>query len=161
MHVQIESQVFGRSQRHTRRSDTLYRRVVGQIHEHDSSVDRSCSAEVRGEKVRFLISDSDRRKDYREVSGIVTEDLCLTGNLCSQIRMGKSASRENWKFLSPDQRVQAIDGRYAGLNELRRVISGCRVHRKSVDVHLFLCDNLRSAVLGTPHSVEYTSQHLR
>ena len=75
--------------------------------------------------------------------------------------MRKTGRREDRQLLAPNQRIQSVDGGDACLDELRRVLSGRRIHRQSVDVHPFFRKNLRPAVDGAPHAVENTAQHIR
>ena len=91
VHTQVESQIFGGGQRHTRRRDTLYRRVVGQIHEEDCSVYGSRSSEIRSEKFGFFVGYTYGGKYYGEVS-LVASYLGLTGYLGGQIRVRQTGS---------------------------------------------------------------------
>ena len=81
MHVQIESQILCRGQGHLRCSDTLYRRVVRQIQEHNGTVDRTCSSEVGSEEVSFFVGDTNRCEYYSEVTSVISQYLRLTGDL--------------------------------------------------------------------------------
>ena len=94
VHTQVKCQVFRCGQRHTRRCNTFYCRVVGQVHEHDSSVDGASAPEVRCEEVRFFVGDTDGCKDDGEVA-FATDNLGLTGDLRRQFRMGQTGAREN------------------------------------------------------------------
>ncbi len=94
VHTQVKCQVFRCGQRHTRRCNTFYCRVVGQVHEHDSSVDGASAPEVRCEEVRFFVGDTDGCKDDgRLLSPPIT--FGLTGDLRRQFRMGQTGAREN------------------------------------------------------------------
>ena len=69
-------------------------------------------------------------------------------------------TREDRKLLSTYQRIQAVDSGYAGLDELLRVASGCRVHRQAIDISSFLGKNLRAVIDRAAQAVEYTAQHV-
>ena len=81
MHSHVECKIFRSRQCHTRCGDTLNRRVVGKVHKHNRSVNRAGSSEVGSEEIRFFVRNTDCRKYNGEVSGIVTDYLCLTRNL--------------------------------------------------------------------------------
>ena len=75
--------------------------------------------------------------------------------------MRKPCARKNRKLLSTNQRVQSVNCRNACLNEFSRIVTGCRVHRKAVDVEHFFRNNVRTAALRSAHTVEYTTEHIR
>ena len=60
----------------------------------------------------------------------------------------------------PDEFIQTVDGRNAGLDELVGIVTGGGVHRQAVDVAVFLCQNLRTTVDGLAHAVEHAAQHI-
>ena len=74
--------------------------------------------------------------------------------------MGKTGAREDRELLAADQSIQSVYGRNAGLDKLSRIRAGCRVHRKSVDIFVFLCEYLGAAVYRLAHSVENTAEHI-
>ena len=158
VHPQIKSQILGSCQRHSRRRDTLYRRIVGQIHEHDRSVNGPRTSKVRREEIGFLIGNTDGRKDYGKIT-LSADNLSLTGNLGRQLCVRQSRSGKDRQLLPSYQRVQSVDSRYPGLNEFRRIVSGCRIHRKTVDIQSFFRNNFRSAIHGSSHAVEHSAQH--
>ena len=80
MHSQVKSQIFGSSQRHTRRCNTFYCRVVGQVHEEYGSVNGAGSPEVGSEKFCLFISDTDCRENYGKVT-LTAAHFRLTGDL--------------------------------------------------------------------------------
>ena len=104
------------------------------IEEIEAKYDRSPAnvqiggAADRSEEFRFFMRNTDGCENYRKIS-LAAAHLCLTGNLCRKIRMWKSGCREDWQFLPSYQCIQSIDSRYACLDELRRVVTGSRIHR--------------------------------
>ena len=74
--------------------------------------------------------------------------------------MGQTGAGEDGQFLTANQGVQSVNGRNAGLNELGGVVPGCGVHGQTVDVHIGVGENLRAAVDGIAHAVEYAAQHI-
>ena len=107
----------------------------------------------------LLEGDAHGGKYYRELL-IFTANLCLSCNLGCQVVMRHTGGREDRKLLAADQGVQTINGRYAGLNKLLRIASGCRVHRQAVDIPSFVRKNLRAAVDWTSQTVKDTAQHI-
>ena len=89
VHAQIECQIFSCCKSHTRSCDTLYCRVVGQVHEKHRSVDGAGLSEVGCEELGFLVGDTDSRKYYGEVS-FASSNLSLTGNLSSKVCVRKT-----------------------------------------------------------------------
>ena len=159
MHVFFECKILCCRQRHTRSRNTLDCRVICQVDEQYRSVDGSCLFERFYEEVRLFECDTHSGKYYGEFL-IASAYLCLLCNLCCQVGMWKSGCREDWKFLPTNQCVQSVNSRYTGLNKLFRIASGCRIHRKSVDVTSFIRQNLRSSVDWAAQSVEDTSKHI-
>ena len=81
MHSHVECKIFRSCQCHTRRSDTLNRRVICKVHKHNRSVNRAGSSKVGSEEIRFFVRNTDCREYNCEVSGTVADYLCLTRNL--------------------------------------------------------------------------------
>ena len=97
---------------------------------------------------------------YGEVSCFSSDYLGLTCDLSCQVSVRKTGSGEDRELLSSYQSVQSVDGGYSGLDELCGVVTGCRVHGKSVDIHHLFGDDIGTSVLGSSHTVEYSSQHV-
>ncbi len=74
--------------------------------------------------------------------------------------MGQTGAGENGQFLSAHQRVESVDGGYAGLNELVGIVPGGRIHGQTVDIHELFRQQLRAAVDRLTHAVEYAAQHI-
>ena len=89
MHVLLKGQILGRSESHTGRCDTLYRRVIGQVNKHYAPVDSPCLPETLHKKVGFLKGDAHCRKYYSKRL-IGAAHLSLTGNLSRKVSMRKT-----------------------------------------------------------------------
>ena len=131
VHAQFVGEVFGSGDGHTRGGDTFYRRVVGQVDEHNGTGQRAGTVKVFHEEVGFFEGDTYRR-EYDGEAFAGTQYLCLTGNLRRQLGMGQAGAGEYRQFLAADQGVQSVDGADAGLNEFGRIVAGGRVHRPDV-----------------------------
>ena len=160
MHPAFERQIFRGSQCHTRRGDTLDRRVVGKVRENDGAVDGARAAEFLNEEFRFLKRDADGGEDDSEVRCVVAQNLCLTRDLRGKLRVRKTGAGEDRQLLATDKGVQAVDRGNAGLDKFVRVIACGRVHRKTVDVLHLGGQNLRPAVLRMAHAVEDAAKHI-
>ena len=159
MHVFFECKILCCRQRHTRCGNTLDCRVICQVDEQYRSVDGSCLFERFYEEVRLFECDTHSGKYYGELL-IASSYFCLFCDLRCQVGMWKSGCREDRKFLPTNQCVQSVDSRYTGLDKLFRIASGCRIHRKSVDVTSFIRQDLRSSVDRAAQSVKDTSKHI-
>ena len=160
MHTKVKCQVFRRGQRHTRGRDTLYRRIVCQIHEQNGSVDRAGAAKIRSEEFRFFVRNTDGREYDREIA-LAASDLRLPRDLRREIRVRQTGGRKDRQLLSSDQGVQTVYRRYTGLDKFGWVITCSRIHRQAVDIQIFFGDQRRTAVLRTTHPVEHAAEHIR
>ncbi len=160
MHVELKGQVFGSGQGHAGGRDAFNRRVTGQVHEQDGTVDGTGATEVIDEIVGFLESDAHRGKDNSEIAGTAA-DLGLAGDLGSELGMRQTGSRENRQLLAADEGVQAIDRRNAGLDKFVRVVAGGWIHRLAVDIEHPGRDDRGSTVLGLAHAVENAAEDVR
>ena len=159
VHILLEGQIFRSSQRHTRRGDTLYRRVICKVDEKDGTVNGARLFEAFRKEIGFLKGDS-HGCEYNRKGFAGSAHLRLTGNLRAKLGMRQTGSRENRQLLTPDQGIQTINGGHARLDELIGVISGCRIHRQTVDVPALVRQDLRSLVNGTAQAVEDAAQHI-
>ena len=160
MHPFFKRKVLRRRQRHARRRDTFYRRIVGKIHKQYGTVDGSRLLKTLDKKIGFLKRNTHRGKNHRELF-ILSPHLCLTGNLCRQLRVGHTGRGKDRQLLPADQCIQSIDGGNPCLDKLLRITSRRRVHRQTVDIPAFFRQDLRTAVDGLSQTVKDTSQHIR
>ena len=159
VHVLLKCKILSSGKCHTRSCDTLYCRVVCKVDEHDGTVNRARCLETFDKVVGFLESDTHCSKYYCERFTGATY-LCLTCNLCSQLSVRQTACGENRKLLSTNKGVQTVDCGDTCLDELLRIVSCCRIHRKTVDIHTLLRKDFRTVINRTSQTVEYTAQHI-
>ena len=74
--------------------------------------------------------------------------------------MRKAGAGEDRKLLATDQRIQPVDSGNTGLYKFCRIGTGCRVHRKAVDIHMGIGENFRTTVNRVAHAVEDTAEHI-
>ena len=74
--------------------------------------------------------------------------------------MGQAGAGEDGQLLAADQRIQAVNGGNAGLDELVGIVAGGGVHRQAVDVPVLLGEDVGAAVNGLAHAVEHAAQHI-
>ncbi len=159
MHPLFKSKVLRSGQRHTRRRDTLYGRIVRQIDKQDGTVDSSGLRKGLNKVIRLLKRDTHSRKYNGELL-ILTANLRLSGNLRSQLGMRQTGTREDRQLLAADQRVQSVNRGYTGLDELLRVYTSRRIHRQAVDIAALLRQDLRTAVDRVSYAVKDTAEHV-
>ena len=159
MHVFFECKILGCRQRHSRCGNTFDRRVICQVDEQHRSVDGSCLFKGFYEEVRLFKCNTHSGKYYGEFL-IASAYFCLFCDLRCQVGMWKSGCREDRQLLSTYQCVQSVNSRYTCLDKLFRIASGCRIHRKSVDVTSLIRQDLRASVDRATQSVKDTSQHI-
>ena len=66
MHILFKGKVLRRRQRHPRRCDTFYRRIIGKVHKHYRSVDSSRILKALHKIIGFLKSDPHSREYNRK-----------------------------------------------------------------------------------------------
>ena len=160
MHILLKCQILRRCQRHLRRSDTLYRRVIRQVDKQHRTVKGACLPETLDKEIRLLERDSHCSEYNREIL-IFSKHLCLSCDLCRKLGMRQTGCGEDRQFLSADQSVQSIDCGHSCLNKLFRIASRRRVHRQTVDIHPGIRQDLRSVIYRAAQSVEHTAKHIR
>jgi len=159
VHVLFKSKVLCCGKGHLRSGDTLYCRVVCQVDKEYGTVDSTGLFKGFDEVVGLLECNTHSGKYYGE--RLCRADyLSLTCNLSSQLRMRQTGCGEDRKLLSTNQGVQTVDSGYTGLDELFRICTGCRVHRKTVYVTAFLRKDFRTTIDRTAHTIEYTGKHI-
>src|SRR5699024_11158413 len=132
VHILLKRQILCRRQRHTRRGDTLYRRVICQVDKQYGTVNGASLLEGFYEEVGLFKCNTHCREYNGEVL-IFAKYLRLSCNLRRQLIVGQTGTGEDRQLLSSNQRVQSVDGGHTGLDKLRRVYTGRRVHRQTVD----------------------------
>ena len=142
-----------------RGGEPFHGRVVGKVHEEDHAVERPCPLEVPGKERGLLVGDAHRNKDHRKLLPLA-QHLRLPGNLGSELACRESRTGEDRQFLAADQRVEPVDGRHAGLDEVGRLVAGRGIDRHARDVQHRLGDDVRPAVPGFSHPGKDPAQHV-
>ena len=159
MHTLVKGKVLRGGERHFRRCNTLNGRVVGKVREHYRPVKRTGLPERFGEEVRLLKRDTHCGKNNGKLL-VCSAYPRLARNLRRKLCVGKTRSGKNRQLLSPDKGVESVNGGNAGLNELLRIASCGRIHRRSVNVKALFRNDVRSAVNGAAESVKNSSEHI-
>src|SRR5208337_52228 len=137
------------------------RSTVGssQVHEEDHPVQCSCPLKILHEERGLLVRDAHSHEDYRELFPIAP-DFCLPGDLGGELACRQAGAGEDRQLLAPDQRVEAVDCRHPGLDEVRGFIPGGWIDGRARDVEYRLGDDLRAVVPGLPDTAEDPAQHI-
>ena len=83
-----------------------------------------------------------------------------TRDLRRHLAVWQSRAAEDRQFLAAHERVEAVDGRDAGLDKLRRVIPCAGIYRLAVDVATGLGDQSRSVVRRFAQPGKDPSEHI-
>ena len=159
VHIALECEILCGSECHTRRRNTLDCSIRCQVDKEHGAVDSACALEVGNEEIGFLKGDTHSCKNNCEfIIGIA--NLCLTGNLCREVCMRQTRTRENGQLLSANKGIQTVNSRNTGLNELGRIVTCGRIDRCAVDVKCFFGNQTCTAVDGFTHTVEYATKHI-
>ncbi len=73
--------------------------------------------------------------------------------------MRETCSREDRELLATDKGIGTIDGRYTGLDKIRRHTPGVRVNCSTGDIEAFLRHNLRTAIDRFTTTGQDTAEH--
>ena len=75
--------------------------------------------------------------------------------------MGQTGTGEDGQFLTTNQCIQTVNGRYACLDEFRRINSCGRVDGRTIDIQSLFRDDFGTAVHGVTHTIEDTAKDIR
>src|SRR3990172_13280230 len=159
VHADLVREELGGGQRHPRRDESLDRGVVCQVLEQDRALEGARALEVVHEHAGLLVGDPHRREDDAERL-LRTEDLRLPRDLERDIVVGQPRTGEERELLPADERVEPVDRRDPGLDELRGVLAGVRVDRCARDLATHLRDDRRAAVRGLARAREDATEHV-
>src|SRR5512147_695806 len=95
---------------------------------------------------------------HHELGGRLAQQLGLAYDLRCHPVVRQAAAGEDRQLLSARQRVHAVDGGDAGLDELARIRARRRVERLAVDVATVGGYYWRAAVARQPATVEYATE---
>ena len=113
------------------------------------------------EKLCNIILNTHCSKHNGKILIRISAQRSLTHDLCSQLVMRKTVSRENRKLLSTNQGGQTINCRNTGIDVVTRILTGNRVQRQSVDVQANLWCDLAKTIDRLSNTVKGTSQDFR
>ena len=74
--------------------------------------------------------------------------------------MRQTGAGEHGQLLTAHERVQAVDGGNARLNELGRIVARCGVHRVAIDVKALFGNQRGAIVLRAAHAIEHAAEHI-
>ena len=114
MFVAFKCQILCNGQCNLRRDQTLYNRVICQIHKHGNVLGGSALVESAAEEIRYVVLHAHGRKYDTELLVRIVAQGSLLYQLCRQLIMGQTVSGENRQLLSTNQSGQAINGGESG-----------------------------------------------
>ncbi|OPZ49603.1 MAG: hypothetical protein BWY92_01369 [Firmicutes bacterium ADurb.BinA052] len=153
VHAQIVGEVLSGRQRHSGRCDPLDGRVIRKVDEEHGALDGACALEVGDEEVRLLECNAHRPKDHRELL-LSTQHPGLPRDLSRDARMRQARARKNRQFLPAHECVKPVNGGYACLDKLRRIVARVRVYGGAVGVEPGVWYDLGAIVARAAQSVE-------
>ena len=159
LHIHFKGKEFSGRQGDARRDEALDGGVVGQIEEHHRAGQRPRGLELVDEERRLALGDAHGREHDGELL-LAAQDLGLPGDLRGNLVVRQSRAAKDGKFLSPHQRVQAVDRRDAGLNELLRTLPGDGIDGRSDDRQPLFGDERRQSVDRLAQAAEPAADHL-
>ena len=161
MHITLESQILGNRQRHLRRDQPLYYRIIGQVKEHADVVRHAAFLESLLEELGDIMFYAHRSEYHRELSFCIISQRCLLYYLRGKLVMRKAISREYWQFLTTDQCRQPINRRYTRTDIVPRIFPANRIQGQPVYIPPVHRGNRPQSVNRLPDSVKRTPQHIR
>ena len=151
----LEREVLGDGQRRTRRQQPLDRGIFGDVEEENRSLERRALGEARAEEAGLALGHAHRGEDDDELVGSVAPGHGrLRGDLRGELGGRQAEAGEDRQLLPAHERVQAVDRRDPGLDELVRMVAGDGVDRRPVDVAVGVGLHRRPTVDGTAGAVE-------
>jgi hypothetical protein len=144
------------------------RRVVCQVGEHGDTLHRSVLLEVLGEETgSFQVHTHGTENDGEVVIvhivhtlALVLDETSLATDLCGNLVVRKTRSREDRDLLTTSDGVHGVNGADTSGDHLLGVDTRVGVDRRTVDVEVVLSKNLGALVNGATRTVENTTQHV-
>ena len=161
MHTFFKSKILCCSQGDLRSQKTLNSRVICQVQEHNNVIGSTALLKGSAEKLCNIILNTHCSKHNGEILIRISAQRSLTHDLCSQLIMRKTVSRENRKLLSTDQGGQTINCGNTGIDVVTRILTGNRVQWQSIDVQADLRCDLTKTIDRLSNTVKGTSQDFR
>mmetsp|Transcript_27347 Transcript_27347/g.42466 ORF Transcript_27347/g.42466 Transcript_27347/m.42466 type:complete len:288 (+) Transcript_27347:964-1827(+) len=166
MQIPLVREVLSGSQSETRGNDTLNSGIIGQVQKESRTLHGTRFLEIRAEETSSLHVDTHGSKDNGKVLLVTIHGVLLlnqrglTGNLGSDLIVGKTSCGENGNLLTTSNGVHDINGRDTSLNHSLGVITTGRVNGLSVDVQIRLRQNFGGIVNHFTATIETATKHL-
>ena len=159
MHIFLKCQIFRYRQRNLRRDQTLHHRIICQIQEHTHMICHTAFLKCLTEEFCHVMLDSHRTEYNRKLFIRIVSKRSLLYDLCRELIMRQSVSREYRKLLPADQCRQTVNRRDSGTDIVSWILPSDRIQRKSVYIPFFCICNRTKSIDRFPDSVKCTSQH--
>ena len=151
----LERKVLGDGQRRARREQPLDRGIFGDVEEEDRSLERRALGEARAEESGLTLGHAHRGEDDDELVGSAAPGHGrLRRDLRCELGGREAEAGEDGQLLPSHERVQTVDRRDPGLDELVRMVAGDGVDRRPVDVAVCVGLHRGPTVDGTAGAVE-------
>jgi len=157
-----EGQVFRRREGGAGGQQAQHRRIVGAVDEQHRALGRAAGLELIDEETDLAVGHADRSEDHGErlrLLPFAPQHPRLGRDLGGQLVGRQPRPGEDGQLLPARQRVQAIDGRDAGLDELAGMGADGRVDRRAVDVQRRFRYDQRPAVNRLAGAVQHPAEH--
>ena len=159
MHIFLKCQIFRYRQRNLRRDQTLYHRIICQIQEHTHMICHTAFLKCLTEEFRHIVLHTHCSEYNCELFIRIVTKRSLLYDLCRELVMRQSVSREYRKLLPADQCRQTVNRRDSGTDIVSWILPSDRIQRKSVYIPFFCICNRTKSIDRFPDSVKCTSQH--
>ena len=157
----FEGEVLGDRQRGPRGQKPLDRGILGDVEEENRPLERRALREARTEEIRLTLGDAHGREDDDELAaGFAPGHGRLGCDLRREFCGRQAEAGEDRQLLSAHERVETVDRRDAGLDELVRVVAGDGVDRRAVDVAVRVGLHRRAAVDRATRPVQDASNQI-
>ncbi|KAH3660774.1 hypothetical protein OGATHE_005106 [Ogataea polymorpha] len=163
----LVGKIFGSSQRQSWCNDSFDSRVVSQVQEQRSSIQRTVLFEILFEETRRLQVDTHGGKNNTEILLMAVLNIlgwshqsCLSTNLGCDFIVRKTRSRENRDFLSSGDGVHGVDSRNTSGNHLLWVDTSKWIDRRSVDVKVVFSKHTRAIIDRSSRTIKDSTEHV-
>ena len=158
--VQVKGQVFGGGERRARGEQALDHRLVGQVEEHHHLVQHAAFLEAFLEETRVGVRGAEGGEHHHEFRGGFSQQLRLAHDLRRHPVMRQAAAGEDRQLLAAGERVHAVNGGNASLDELARIGAGGGVERFAVDVAAVTGNDRRTPVARQAGAIEHAAKEI-
>ncbi len=140
----LEREELGLRERDARREQPFDRRVAGPVQVEDAALERRGLREAGEEAGGLALGDAEADEDHGE--GLAAWRACPLDDARRQLERGQAGSREDRQLLAAHERVHAIDGGDAGLDEVGGRQAAYGIHRCATDLAHGFADRGRQVV---------------